>query len=168
MTKQDGNAHKHAPMIIDCAVETDWWATQDHLQRLANRAIEMAISNLDQSFSAESEVSLLFADDALVQDLNFQWRQINQPTNVLSFAAQEGDGPLTPVLGDIVLARETIEREAALQEKLRDDHLSHLIVHGFLHLIGFDHQDDAEAAKMECLETKILDELGIADPYMSA
>ncbi|NKB53178.1 MAG: rRNA maturation RNase YbeY [Rhizobiaceae bacterium] len=155
-------------MIIDCAIETDWWAPQDHLERIAIRAVKTAISNLDQTFSDETELSLLFADDALVQDLNFQWRQINRPTNVLSFAAREAGGPETPVLGDIVLARETIEREAAQQDKSRDDHLSHLIVHGFLHLIGFDHESDAEAADMESLETRILDDLGIADPYMSA
>ncbi|MEP1205744.1 MAG: rRNA maturation RNase YbeY [Rhizobiaceae bacterium] len=155
-------------MIIDCAVESDWWASSDHFEQLTQAAIDAAIAHLDQSFSDESEVSLLFTDDAAVQQLNQQWRQIDKPTNVLSFAAQEGEGPVTPVLGDIVLARQTIEREASEQDKLRDDHLTHLIIHGFLHLLGFDHETDREADEMEHLETEILNQLGIADPYTTA
>ena len=112
-----------------------------------------------------TEVSLLFTDDAQVQALNKQWRDRDKPTNVLSFAANEGSGPQTPMLGDIVLAHETIAREAIEQGKTFDDHLTHLIIHGFLHLIGFDHIDDDEAETMEQLEREICASLGIADPY---
>lgn len=163
-----GNGLRPSQMIIDCAVETEWWTSQEHLEGLANVAIGSAVDQLNQSFGEDTEVSLLFTDDAQVQQLNLQWRQMNKPTNVLSFAAQEGEGLETPVLGDIVLARETIERESAEQQKARDDHLTHLIIHGFLHLLGFDHETELEAEEMEKLETVILGGLGIADPYATA
>ena len=163
-----GNGLRPSQMIIDCAVETEWWTSQEHLEGLANVAIGSAVDQLNQSFGEDTEVSLLFTDDAQVQQLNLQWRQMNKPTNVLSFAAQVGEGLETPVLGDIVLARETIERESAEQQKARDDHLTHLIIHGFLHLLGFDHETELEAEEMERLETVILGGLGIADPYATA
>lgn len=163
MIQQDGNGR--AQMIIDCAVETEWWTNQVQLESIARSAINATMGHLDQSITADSEVSLLFTDDARVQQLNKQWRHIDRPTNVLSFAAQEADALPTPVLGDIVLARETIEREASEQGKFREDHLTHLIIHGFLHLLGFDHETDADAHEMETLETIVLEGLEIADPY---
>ena len=107
----------------------------------------------------------MFTDDTHVQALNREWRDQDKPTNVLSFAANEGGGPPSLMLGDIVLARQTIEREAKIQGKNRNDHLIHLIVHGLLHLLGHDHQQEGEALEMEQLETDILFELGIDDPY---
>ena len=160
-----GRGHSPAQMIIDCAIETDWGCEADQLEALADAAISAAIGHLERPVDSENEVSLLFTDDDQVRQLNLQWRQQDKPTNVLSFAAQESGGPETPVLGDIVLARQTIQREATEQGKTFNEHLTHLIIHGFLHLLGFDHETDAEAETMEALETKILASLDISDPY---
>ena len=155
-------------MIIDCAFETEWWAAEAELEKRAQRAILGACQHLDEQLDPDCEVSLLFTDDQQVQSLNAQYRQQDKPTNVLSFAAQEGGGPATLILGDIVLARQTIEREAGEQVKSKDDHLTHLVIHGFLHLLGYDHETEQEAEVMESLETRILADLAIADPYATA
>jgi probable rRNA maturation factor len=156
-----------ADMNIECMVEAQWLESQDQLEKMSIAAIEAANHYVDPPCDDNSEVSLLFTSDEQVRKLNSQWRQQDKPTNVLSFAAQDGGGPKTLVLGDIVLACETIASEAAEQGKHRDDHLTHLIVHGFLHLLGFDHQNEVEAVEMEALETDILGDLGIADPYVT-
>ena len=112
---------------------------------------------------------MVFTDDAHIHRLNRHFRDKDKPTNVLSFPAGPPiGGRFGPLLGDIVLARETIAREAEGQGLTIDDHLTHLIVHGFLHLVGYDHVEDADAAVMERLETAILASLGIADPYAGA
>ena len=168
MTPPDANAPRTVDMIIDCAFETEWWMAEEELEKITQKAINGASPFIDEELDPDTEVSLLFTDDAQVQELNRDYRQQDNPTNVLSFAAQEGGGPATLMLGDIVLARQTIEREAAAQDKNREDHLTHLIVHGFLHLLGYDHETDHEAEIMEELETRILATLGIADPYATA
>ena len=168
MTPLAASAPRIVDMIIDCAVETEWWMAEDQLHEISVKAIEAACELLEQQPDPDCEVSLLFTDDGHVQQLNRDYRQQDKPTNVLSFAAQEGGGPVTMILGDIVLARQTIEREAQEQDKSREDHLTHLIVHGFLHLLGYDHETDHEAKTMEELETRILSTLGIADPYATA
>lgn len=117
------------------------------------------------------EVSVALAGDAEVRALNHRYRGIDRPTNVLSFAIAEGaeaepGGGAGPVLlGDVILALETLAREAAAQDKALGDHLAHLVVHGVLHLLGHDHAAAPEAARMERLETAILSGLGVADPY---
>lgn len=118
------------------------------------------------------EISLVFTDDAEQRQLNHTYRQRDAATNVLSFPNMEepGEGSAAAVaaprlLGDVVLARETVAREAREQDKRLEDHVAHLVVHGVLHLLGHDHQDSDEAERMEALETEILAELGIADPY---
>lgn len=113
------------------------------------------------------ELSLLFTDDASIRKINAEWRSQDKPTNVLSFPAfplQPGGMP-GPMLGDIIFAYETVAREAAELEKPFEAHLSHLLVHGFLHLFGYDHMNDEEATIMEGLETRILLGLGLSDPY---
>ena len=117
----------------------------------------------------DAEVSVLFADDAFVRDLNARWRGQDKPTNVLSFpsAPEKVPGPRAPgprSLGDIVLAFETVAREAREAGKPFDHHAAHLLVHGFLHLLGYDHETDAEAAVMEAREARILETLDIPDP----
>jgi probable rRNA maturation factor len=119
------------------------------------------------------EVSVRLTDDAEVQALNHQYRQKDKPTNVLSFPmvqpdlleglANSDDGEV--LLGDIVLARETCAREAEEKSVAFADHATHLIVHGALHLLGYDHQGDSEADAMEALERSVLATLGISDPY---
>jgi probable rRNA maturation factor len=113
------------------------------------------------------EVSLVFTDDASIREINAEWRNQDKPTNVLSFPAF----PLIPgkmpglMLGDIILAQETIVREAQDLGKPFDEHLTHLLVHGFLHLFGYDHLEENDAERMESLETRILAGLGLSDPY---
>ena len=120
---------------------------------------------------ARMEVSVLLTDDATVHGLNRQYRGQDKPTNVLSFAALDASppppayGPL--LLGDVVIAYETTAAEAARDGKTIPQHLSHLVVHGVLHLLGHEHENDAEAEAMEALETALLATLGIADPYAS-
>lgn len=116
-------------------------------------------------FAGAAELSIVLTDDAEQRVLNRDWRGIDKPTNVLSFPQLEPFAPPAGLLGDIVLARETLEREAAELGKSFEDHFTHLVVHGFLHILGHDHVDDAEALVMEGLETQILASLGIADPY---
>jgi probable rRNA maturation factor len=132
----------------------------------AARSALAAAGAVDRS----AELSLVLADDALVRSLNRRWRGQDKPTNVLSFAAEDGPATATPsplprLLGDVVLAFETVSAEAAAQEKPLADHLRHLVVHGVLHLLGFDHVVEAEALRMEALETRILAGLGVPDPY---
>jgi metalloprotein, YbeY/UPF0054 family len=119
-----------------------------------------------------AEASLLLTDDAQVRALNRDYRGRDEPTNVLAFAALEGghlltggdlDGPV--VLGDVVIAQETVLAEAARDAKSPSDHLSHLVVHGILHLLGYDHQGEEDAVTMEALEVRILAALGVDDPY---
>ncbi len=114
------------------------------------------------------EANVVLADDALVRTLNRTYRGKDAATNVLSFpfAASPGSEE-TGHLGDVILAQETVLKEAAAQGIPAEHHLQHLVVHGLLHLIGFDHETDAEAAAMEQLETRILAELGVPDPYAS-
>ncbi len=107
----------------------------------------------------EAEVSVVLADDTFVQNLNREYRNKDKPTNVLSFPQD------APMLGDIVLAYETIAHEASDQDKAFSDHLSHLLVHGTLHLLGYDHETDEEAEEMEGLEIEILGEMGVKNPY---
>jgi probable rRNA maturation factor len=114
-----------------------------------------------------AEVAILLTDDQAIRALNRQWRGRDEPTNVLSFphhpSGRHADGP--NILGDIVVAYETTAREAASEGKPLLHHLTHLTVHGFLHLLGYDHESHAEAEAMENLERKILAQLGILDPY---
>lgn len=115
-----------------------------------------------------AEVSVMLTNDDAVHTLNREYRGVDRPTNVLSFAAlDDEDEPIVDpmLLGDIVVAFETTEREAAEQNKSPEEHFFHLIVHGVLHLIGYDHVEDADAEVMEALETKIMIENGMDDPY---
>jgi probable rRNA maturation factor len=105
----------------------------------------------------------VFTDDDGMRRLNARYRGKDRATNVLSFPQKDG-----ALLGDVILAAETVKGEAALADKPLEDHMAHLIIHGFLHLLGFDHEEDVEAEKMEQLERLALDRLGIADPYAAA
>src|SRR5207248_8083963 len=106
-------------------------------------------------------------DDTLLRELNATWRGIDQPTNVLAFAAESGETPpdAPRLLGDVVIAFETVAREAQAQGKPLAHHLRHLIVHGVLHLLGWDHEEPTEAEQMEALEVAILQRLAVPDPY---
>lgn len=151
----------------DMAINADGWQNEETLRQLVDGVLQATLLELGFD-NIDSELSLVFTNDADIREINAKWRHIDKPTNVLSFPAfalQPGQEP-GEILGDIVIARETVEREAAEEGKSFDDHLSHLVVHGLLHLMGYDHQNDDEAEQMEALERKILASLGISDPYL--
>lgn len=138
--------------------EERWLDALPQLEALAREAID-AVFDFG-NFQKGQELSLTFVDDAFIQKLNRDYRGKDKPTNVLSFP-QDEDG----LLGDVVLAFETMAREAGEQDKSLADHTRHLIVHGTLHLLGHDHEIDAEAEEMEKLEISILEKLGVKNPY---
>ncbi len=136
------------------------------LQALVDRALAAALAAVRPALADGAEVGLVFTDDAHSRELNDQYRDKDAPTNVLSFPATRTNPEVFgPLLGDIVLAEQTIAREADAAGIALDAHLTHLVIHGFLHLLGHDHETVAEAEVMEKLETSILAGLGIADPY---
>jgi probable rRNA maturation factor len=139
-----------AAVSLDLVVEAGGWAALGEVEALV-------------------EISVLLADDATIRELNREWRGKDKPTNVLSFPAPEQPGVPGPRhLGDLALAFETLEREARDEDKPLADHATHLIVHGTLHLLGYDHETTGEAEIMEALEVKALARLGVADPYQGA
>jgi probable rRNA maturation factor len=116
--------------------------------------------------TADSELTIRLVDEAEGLELNYTYRQRDYATNVLSFPADVPDGMLDiPLLGDLVICVPVVEREALEQEKSTQAHWAHLVIHGCLHLLGYDHIDDAEAEEMEALERTLLAELGHPDPY---
>jgi probable rRNA maturation factor len=150
----------------------DWREDMPDAAALGRRAARAALKEVPPATAlgdAPIELSLVLADDGLVHRLNRQYRGIDRPTNVLSFGnlPTEPEAPADrPVmLGDVVLARETVAAEAAMQGKALADHFSHLVVHGVLHLLGYDHEHAGEAEVMEGLEISVLAKLGIANPY---
>lgn len=164
---------------VDIDIDGDVWADDGSSIEADCRRCCVAAFNKVQNlgeFDDEDveacEIVIRLTTDAELQSLNLQFRGMDKPTNVLSFAALDGDGP--PVmagqplfLGDIAIAGETVAREANEQNKTVSDHLSHMIIHGTLHLLGYDHEDEDEALKMEALERKILSAHHIADPYVA-
>lgn len=152
---------------IDLMIEEGAWPSEDALRALVDRAVPVALAEAEVEVVDGVELSLVFTDDDAIQSLNAEWRQKDKPTNVLSFPAfpmAPGD-PLPPMLGDIVLAYETVVREAELEGKPLENHITHLIIHGLLHLLGYDHETDEEAEEMEALERQALARLAIPDPY---
>ncbi|MFN3778097.1 MAG: rRNA maturation RNase YbeY [Brevundimonas aurantiaca] len=143
--------------MIDIEIEAEaWTAVLPDVAAAAERAAAAALG------AVAGDVVVLLTDDEAVRALNARFRDKDKPTNVLSFPAPEN---AAPHLGDIVLAYGVCATEAEAQGKSLPDHLSHLVVHGVLHLLGRDHEDDAEAEAMEAEEREILAELGVADPY---
>ena len=154
--------------ISEVLVVADCWQREPDSETVIQRAIAAAAAAVDDDV-AEAEVAVMLTDDSGIRTLNSNWRGIDKPTNVLSFPALQptagapADAPR--MLGDIAIAYETTRKEADDEEKPFDHHLSHLAVHGFLHLIGYDHEKDDDAEAMEGLEREILAQLGIPDPY---
>jgi probable rRNA maturation factor len=149
---------------IETAVECESWRSLPDLEAMVQRCIMAVLAETGEKLRDGAEVSLLLCDDARIRILNRQFRGMDKPTNVLSFP---GPDPIDAarVLGDIAIAYETVAREAAEQDKLLPDHVCHMIVHGFFHLLGYDHETDEEAEDMEAGESRTLQSLGIADPY---
>jgi probable rRNA maturation factor len=151
------------PVAVAVSVEAGDWPAD--AEALVDRAVMAALTAANPVFAGAAELSVLLHDDASQRVLNRDWRQIDKPTNVLSFPQIAPGEPLAGLIGDISLAWETLRREADELDLPVADHLTHLVVHGTLHLLGYDHLEDGEAEAMESLETRILAGLGIADPY---
>jgi len=150
-------------------VVADCWRSEPDADAVIQRAIAAAADTVDNDV-AEAEIAVMLTDDSGIRTLNSNWRGVDKPTNVLSFPALQPTGAGAPddaprMLGDIAIAFETTRKEADDEQKPFDHHLSHLAVHGFLHLIGYDHEKDDDAEAMESLEQEILAQLGIPDPY---
>jgi probable rRNA maturation factor len=170
--RRNQNSELMAPSalpITEILVVADCWQAEPEAEALIDRAIAAAAEFVEADVG-ESELAVMLTDDAGIQTLNRNWRGIDKPTNVLSFPALQPSGPREAddaprMLGDIAIAYETTRREADEEQKPFEHHLSHLAVHGFLHLIGHDHEKNQEAETMEALEREILSQLGIPDPY---
>jgi len=153
---------------IDVLAESPLWSALPDAESVVVGAALAALAAVSEEVPAPAEMSVTLTDDARIRVLNREWRHIDKPTNVLSFPApdlpEDAAGAPQP-LGDVIVAYETLKREAELDGKPVAHHLSHLVVHGTLHLLGYDHIEDHEAEEMEGLERRILDGLGIDDPY---
>jgi probable rRNA maturation factor len=172
-----------AELKIDVLVESEHWQDAGAAKTVVRRALKQAAAALS---TKTAELAIVLTDDAAMRSLNRNWRGVDAATNVLAFAVRKTDprrhtarrpvgqagshfgNPLRNLndhLGDIVLAYETVKREARRDGKLFDHHLAHLVVHGFLHLLGYDHVNDAQARRMEKTERAILRDLAVPDPY---
>jgi probable rRNA maturation factor len=150
---------RDAALSVDVLVQSPRWKEQRGAEAAVRKAINAAA---DEISSPDGEVAVVLTNDAAIRKLNKQWRKIDKPTNVLSFPAAKSGA----MLGDVVIAYETLARESHDEGKEFIHHLSHLAVHGFLHLMGYDHQSDSDAETMEELERAVLARLRIPDPYL--
>jgi probable rRNA maturation factor len=150
---------------IDIQVASKLWQAQPQAEQTVRAAIAAAAAALS---TADGEVSILLTDDKAIRALNRDWRGIDKATNVLSFPAPDATPGAPPkMLGDIVMAYETLAQECDREDRVFLHHLAHLTVHGFLHLIGYDHQTDVQADAMEGLESKIMARMNLPDPYLA-
>jgi probable rRNA maturation factor len=157
-------------LTADVLIAADCWQNEPGAEAVVQRAIAAAAASVELP-AKETELAVMLADDARVRELNREWRGMDKATNVLSFPAEWRVGPeedenAPRMLGDIAIAYETTRTEAETELKPFENHLSHLVIHGFLHLLGYDHIEDDEAEVMEGLERDILKKLGIPDPYL--
>lgn len=155
---------KAPPLEIDLRIaEPGWRSVGDDTPGVVDRALQAAANRVDIGAAA---LDVLLTNDAEMRQLNASWRGKDKPTDVLSFrAAPQTLGPAPCVLGNVALGWETCRADAAELSRGLDQHLSHLLVHGFLHLMGYDHERADEAATMEAMEVTILGDLGYPDPY---
>ncbi len=175
MTAEEGAPPARARLAIDAS--EGWLRAAPGLEALAERAASAAL--VEAGAPAPCEISLLLTDDARIAELNAAFRGAAKPTNVLSWPALALEAPLDGpawralgaqpgaenFLGDVALALETVRREADLSSLRLESHAAHLIVHGVLHLCGYDHESESDAALMETKEARALARIGVADPY---
>ena len=153
-------------LFVDLQIATE---SEDQIPDLAlmETWIKKAVLAGSSAEKEEAELTVRIVEDSESQTLNHQYRDKDKPTNVLSFPFQNPPGLTLPLLGDLVVCKNIVESEAINQSKTLTEHWAHMLIHGTLHLLGYDHIDPQEATIMESLETKLLIELGFADPYLS-
>jgi probable rRNA maturation factor len=155
------SARRNNAVVVDVLVQSPQWKKKPRAKAEIRAAIRAAA---DATSAPNGEVAVVLTSDAALRKLNRQWRGIDKATNVLSFPAA---APKMGILGDIAIAYETLVRESRHEHKEFAQHLSHLAIHGFLHLMGYDHQNDSDAEAMEKVERTVLARLGIPDPYLA-
>ena len=150
-------------IVVDVEVVDPAWLAAGDVESLAQDAVAATLIEAGRRVHPDAEISIRLCDDDEIRALNLAWRNKDKATNVLSFPAPAGNqGPL---IGDIVVAFEYVSEEARESGRSLPDHLTHMIVHGFLHLLGFDHEKELDAEEMEDLERRVLAQLGMKDPY---
>jgi probable rRNA maturation factor len=152
---------------LDLRIDADDWKQISELTQTVTRSFNAALDSANVH-SANVGATIVLADNSIVKKLNNQWRNKNNPTNILSFPAPEGEKTETGrnYLGDMILAFEVVNKEALQQSKALETHLCHLVIHGALHLLGHDHLEDAAASEMENLERTAMTALNLPDPYL--
>lgn len=153
---------------LDCQLLRKSLLWPNDLETPARQTLDAALAVIPEKLAADAELSVLLTDDAEQQGLNLRWRGLKAPTNVLSFPALAPGAPISGFLGDISLAFETVDAEAARDGIPLKHHFAHLLTHGFLHILGYDHLSEADAGRMEALEGRVLARLSIPDPYAAA
>ncbi len=146
---------------LACEDEKSYSPDEEKLILYIKKALEMA------GYTKDSELTVRMVNEDEIHELNKTYRGMDKPTNILSFPFECPEEVSLPLLGDLVVSTKVLVKEAQEQEKSVEEHMAHLIVHGTLHLLGFDHIEDDEAFEMESLETKIMQALGFKDPYLS-
>jgi probable rRNA maturation factor len=154
-------APKIGVLAVDVLLDSSLWKTSKEVESTVRRAVAAAANVLS---TGDAALAIVLADDSTVRQLNRAWRGVDAATNVLSFPTKRAGGD-PPHIGDIVLAYETVAAEARAEGKPFAHHLAHLVVHGFLHLLGYDHARSNDAQTMERLERDVLRRLAIPDPY---
>jgi len=167
--RNSGPMAQFALPITEVLVVADCWQTEPDAEAVIQRAIATAAETVEADIG-QAELAVMLTDDVGIRTLNSNWRGIDKPTNVLSFPALQPSGRGGPddaprMLGDIAISYQTVRLEADDERKPFEHHLSHLAIHGFLHLVGYDHERDVDAETMEALEAEILAQLGIPDPF---
>jgi probable rRNA maturation factor len=155
------SARRNNSVVVEVLVQSPQWKKKPRARAVVRKAIAAAAAAIS---APKGEVAVALANNATLRKLNRQWRGIDKATNVLSFPAAT---PKAGMFGDIAIAYETLARESRNEHKDFAQHLSHLAIHGFLHLMGYDHQNDSDAETMERVERTVLAKLGIPDPYLA-
>lgn len=154
-------------MNIEISVDSERWSAVKNAETLVAAAVDAVLAEVPGDDPGNAELSVALVSDDAIRTLNRDYRGKDKATNVLSFPGGESADPAVPrLLGDVILAFETVAGEAEIQGKPVEHHFSHLVVHGFLHLLGYDHESAKEADTMEAIEVRALARLDIADPYL--
>lgn len=164
----------HGEPEIDISVQDPVWGHIDNVENFVEKAVITTLRTAPwprEASGKDVELSIVLANDDLLQVFNREYREKDKPTNVLTFAAIDSDEPQHGErfhLGDVLLSFQTLEKECIEQGKFMNDHFCHLLVHGTLHILGYDHIEEDDANTMETLEIRILEKLGIQNPYIEA